>query len=68
MESELPFQTYERVTESLWPGGTNNRIIALLKIFGIDARPGSAEANLALQAKLFQVTVDFSGLKKGTTP
>jgi len=49
---ELPFQTYERVTETRWPGGTNERIITLLRIFRITARPGSAEANLALQAKI----------------
>lgn len=49
---ELPCQTWERITGQFWPGGTSSCIRALLRIFGIDRKPGSAEANLALQEKI----------------
>ena len=54
-ETELPFQTFARMTGLDWPGGRSNTVLALLKIFRIVERPGSAEANLALQTKLLTV-------------
>jgi len=52
--TELPFQTYARVTGLEWPGGRSMAIVALLKIFKIAERPGSAEANLPLQTELLK--------------
>ena len=49
---ETPAQTFERITNFDWPGGKSFRIIILLRVFGITAAPGSAEANLELQRKL----------------
>jgi hypothetical protein len=49
---ELPFQTFERVTHQVWPGGKSALVVSMLKLAGIDAEPGSAQANLQLQSKL----------------
>jgi hypothetical protein len=46
---ELPFQTYERLTDNRWPGGTSPEILTLLRIYGIGWPAGSAEANVVLQ-------------------
>lgn len=50
--SELPFQTYARVFRRPWPGGRSDEVIELLRQYGIEHRPGSAKANLALQERL----------------
>ena len=49
---ELPYQTFQRLTGERWSGGCSNAITRMLDQFGINARPGSAEANLALQKAL----------------
>ena len=49
---ELPYQTFQRLTGERWSGGGSNAITRMLDQFGINARPGSAEANLALQKAL----------------
>jgi hypothetical protein len=49
---ELPFETYERVTGQKWPGGKTKLIRLLLRLLYIDDEPGTAAANLELQAKL----------------
>lgn len=49
---ELPFQTYKRVTGCKWPGGKSDLVRLLLHAFHIHHEPGSAEANLELQAQL----------------
>lgn len=46
---ELPFQTFERILKSPWPGGKTPMVTNLLKIHGVPNRPGSSEANLNLQ-------------------
>jgi hypothetical protein len=46
---ELPFETYERVTGQKWPGGKSSLIRLMLRLAGIYAAPGTAEANLQLQ-------------------
>jgi hypothetical protein len=46
---ELPFETWERVTETKWPGGRRPIVRAFLHLFFIFETPGSAEANLRLQ-------------------
>jgi hypothetical protein len=51
---ELPFETYERILHQSWPGGTSERVVNLLHTYGIKYQPGSAEANLALQAELIR--------------
>lgn len=56
--TEVPFQTYERLTQRPWPGGRSGEIIALLYLFGIEAAPGTAEANLALQDQLLRIEQD----------
>jgi hypothetical protein len=56
MKHELPFQTYQRITQQQWPGGRSPNIVALLNIFGIGYKPGSAEANLQLQYALVHAT------------
>lgn len=48
--TELPFETLERVTGHKWQGGTSTLIRLMLKLAGIKAAPGSAEANLQLQS------------------
>ena len=53
--AELPYQTYQRLFGKSWGnagGGRGDLIRALLDNYSIAAAPGSAEANLALQAKL----------------
>jgi hypothetical protein len=47
---ELPFETLERVTGHKWEGGKGTLIRLMLKLAGIKAAPGSAEANLQLQS------------------
>lgn len=49
---ELPWQTYERLTGQRWMGGNSADVLKLLNDFGINADPGSAEANIALQRAL----------------
>lgn len=46
---ELPYQTYERLTGQKWTGGMSPQVLELMNNFGIDAEPGSAEANMMLQ-------------------
>lgn len=52
--SELPYQTYERITGKKWTGGTSPEIVNLLKQANITYTPGTAEANLALQKYLLE--------------
>ena len=52
--SELPFQTFQRITGRDWPGGTASEILTLLWSLDIRDRPGSAAANLKLQSWLLQ--------------
>jgi hypothetical protein len=52
---ELPFETYERLTGFKWPGGKSKTVRMLLKLFRISSKPGSLEANLALQRFLLRV-------------
>jgi hypothetical protein len=59
-EAELPFQTYERLMGQPWPGGRAAAVVQLLKFFRIDSEPGSAEANLKLQACLREWWHDLS--------
>jgi len=54
---ELPLQTYERVTGQKWPGGKSPMVRLMLAIFKIDEDPGSAAANLKLQASLRETFV-----------
>lgn len=49
MKNELPFETYERVTSSKWPGGKSPLVRLLLRLFWIYEEPGTAQANLRLQ-------------------
>jgi len=56
---ELPFETYERLMHEPWPGGKSERVVNLLHAYGIHPygvfnRPGSAEANTALQEALIR--------------
>ena len=51
-QGEEAWKTYERVTGDKWGGGASPEIQQLLKILGIKAPPGSAQANLALQQAL----------------
>jgi hypothetical protein len=55
--NELPFETWERIFHEPWPGGTSAPVVNLLHSYGIHPfgifnRPGSAEANTALQEAL----------------
>jgi hypothetical protein len=50
--TELPYQTYERVTGKKWTGGGSPDVLGMLKQAGITERPGSSAANLALQGYL----------------
>ena len=54
MAKELPYQTYQRIFGERWPGGRSAKIVRMLKELGIKASPGSAKANLALQAALLR--------------
>ena len=49
---ELPFETYERVTGTKWPGGKSKIVRLFLSLLSITACPGSAEANLQLQSRI----------------
>jgi len=53
--NELPFQTFERITDFPWPGGRSAIVIGFLRLFRITEKPGSAEANLMLQKKMLQL-------------
>ncbi len=50
--TETPAQTYKRLTHSFWPGGDSWHIRNMLATYGIVHRPGSEEANLALQSAM----------------
>ena len=52
LPGELPYQTYQRITGQSWPGGESPQIASLLKQYGITGKPGSPEANIALQKAL----------------
>jgi len=55
MAKELPYQTYQRIFgDERWPGGRSAKIVRMLKELGIKYSPGSAKANLALQAALLR--------------
>jgi len=62
---ELPFQTYERITHRRWPGGANTEIAKALLIYGIEYKPGTAEANLCLQGAM--LCNEMLHLKNGLT-
>ena len=47
--NELPFQTFERIFSAPWPGGDSEWVRGLLFAAGIQHKPGTDEANLALQ-------------------
>lgn len=50
---ETPAETYCRLLgEPQWPGARSDEIRTLLRIFKIEYEPGTAEANIALQAAL----------------
>jgi hypothetical protein len=49
--TELPFQTYERVTGQRWPGGKSKIVRLFLSLLSIREAPGSAKANLELQSQ-----------------
>jgi hypothetical protein len=57
---ELPFQTFERITGLKWPGGRSRIVCVMLRIAGIESKPGSASANKQLQLKLNQIA-DLGG-------
>ena len=50
--SELPFETYQRLTGQKWTGGSSDPVRALLQELGVSAQPGSSEANMGLQRAL----------------
>ena len=50
--SELPFETYQRLTGQKWTGGSSDPVRALLQELGVSAQPGSSEANMGLQKAL----------------
>lgn len=54
MATELPYQTYERLTGKTWTGGTTQPILDAYKQYGITAPAASSEANLALQAAMLK--------------
>lgn len=58
---ELPFETYERLMGKDWPGGSASPVLVLLWEFGIEYKPGSAEANLALQRELRKLACPMCG-------
>ena len=59
--SELPpYQTYERITGQKWPGGRSKVIGLFLKLFWINEKPGSKEANLRLQENLIELVGEES--------
>jgi hypothetical protein len=64
MNQELPFQTYERVTEQKWPGGRSRMVRLLLDLFGIHEIPGTAAANLQLQRALCGLFVAAEWLER----
>ena len=52
--SELPFQTFQRLTGQKWTGGSSAPILAMLRELGITGPAGSAETNTALQEALLR--------------
>lgn len=50
--SELPYETYERLTGKKWTGGLSASVKSLYKQFGITAPAGSEQANNELQRAL----------------
>lgn len=48
MASELPYETYQRLTGKKWTSGKSADIRALLAQFEIKAPAGSEQANLEL--------------------
>lgn len=66
--SELPYQTYERLTGNTWTGGNTAPILSAYKQYGITNAPGSASANLALQAALIKGSAPNTSSPAGTIP
>jgi hypothetical protein len=50
--SELPYETYERLTGKKWTGGASASVKSLLDRYGIKAPAGSEQANNELQRAL----------------
>lgn len=50
--SELPYQTYERVTGDKWTGGGSDKVREMLQQLGITGDAGAADTNTALQKAL----------------
>lgn len=53
--TETPFEAYERIVGEPWPGGSSDKIKALLFFFGIPYVPASEEANISLQKRMNQL-------------
>jgi hypothetical protein len=51
---ELPYQTWERVTNTTWPGGKSPLIRMLLLALHIHFPSGTASANVRLQEHLIK--------------
>ncbi len=67
MATELPYQTYERLTGKTWTGGTTQPILDAYKKYGITDAAGSAAANTALQTALLKGGSSTSSSTADTT-
>ena len=52
--TELPYQTYQRLTGNQWTGGGSETILGLMRRLGVEGKPGAASTNLALQRAMLR--------------